>query len=39
MKRLSVLFLAVSLLAMSACASTKPCPAYAKTMQDQEVRG
>ena len=39
MKRLSVLFLAVALLAMSACASTKPCPAYAKTMQYQDSRG
>lgn len=39
MKRLAVLLLAVSLLAMSACASTKPCPAYAKAMQGQESRG
>lgn len=39
MKRLVVVVAASALLALGACASSKPCPAYAKAMDSQEVRG
>ncbi len=39
MRRLVAVILASGLLAMGACASSKPCPAYAKAMDNQEVKG
>ncbi len=39
MKKLAAIVLAVGILAMSACASSKPCPAYGKVMDKQEVKG
>jgi hypothetical protein len=39
MKKLATIVLALGVLAMSACASSKPCPAYGKVMDNQEVKG
>ncbi len=39
MRKLLAILLASGLLAMGACASSKPCPAYAKVVHDQEVKG
>jgi hypothetical protein len=39
MKRLAVVLMALGLLALGACASSKPCPAYAKVIDNQEVKG
>ena len=39
MRRLAVVLVSVALLAMGACASSKPCPAYAKAMDSTEARG
>jgi hypothetical protein len=39
MKKLAIFVFAVGLLALSSCASSKPCPAYSKVMDAKEVRG
>ena len=39
MRKLAVVLLSVALMALGACASSKPCPAYAKAMDTSEVRG
>jgi len=39
MRRLAVILVSVGLLALGACASSKPCPAYAKAMEASEARG
>ncbi|AGA76493.1 hypothetical protein Echvi_0197 [Echinicola vietnamensis DSM 17526] len=39
MRRLAAIILASGLLALGACASSKPCPAYAKAVDNQEVKG
>jgi len=39
MRRIAVVLMAFALLTMGACASSKPCPAYAKAMDDTEARG
>jgi hypothetical protein len=39
MRRLAVVLLSAALMALGACASSKPCPAYAKAIDASEVRG
>ena len=39
MRRLAVIVLSAALMALGACASSKPCPAYAKAMDTSEVKG
>jgi hypothetical protein len=39
MKKLVFAILAAGLLAFSSCASSKPCPAYAKAVDAKEIRG
>ncbi len=39
MKRLAIVVMAVGLLALGACASSKPCPAYAKAVDSTEIKG
>ncbi|AFL86016.1 hypothetical protein Belba_3516 [Belliella baltica DSM 15883] len=39
MKRLIVAIMAVGILALSSCASSRPCPAYAKALDAKEIRG
>lgn len=39
MKRLAVVLMALGLLALGACASSKPCPAYAKAIDSKEIKG
>lgn len=39
MKRLVVVVVACALMALGACASSKPCPAYAKAMDNAAVKG
>lgn len=39
MRRLAVVVVSVALMALGACASSKPCPAYAKAMDTSEVMG
>ncbi|EON77216.1 hypothetical protein ADIS_2296 [Lunatimonas lonarensis] len=39
MQKVTVLLLLVGLLAVGACASSKPCPAYAKSEPVKEIRG
>jgi hypothetical protein len=39
MRRIAVVVFASTLLALGSCASTKPCPAYAQSMDNTEVRG
>lgn len=39
MRRLAVVLVSVALMALGACASSKPCPAYAKAMDLSEIRG
>ena len=39
MKKLSIVVMAVGLLALSACAASKPCPAYAKVVDSKEIKG
>jgi hypothetical protein len=39
MKRLAVVLMALGLLALGACASSKPCPAYAKAVDSKEIKG
>jgi len=39
MKRLAVVLMALGLLALGACASSKPCPAYAKAVDGKEIKG
>jgi hypothetical protein len=39
MKRLAIVVMAFGLLALSACASSKPCPAYAKAVDTKEIKG
>ena len=39
MKRIAIIVMAVGLMALGACASSKPCPAYAKAPVNQEIKG
>lgn len=39
MKRLGIIVAAMAIFALSSCASSKPCPAYAKAVDNQEVKG
>lgn len=39
MKRLMIAVLAVGLLALASCASSRPCPAYAKALGAKEIKG
>ncbi len=39
MKSLVISLLFVAILAMGACASSKPCPAYAKAAYAKQVKG
>lgn len=39
MKRLAIVVMAVGLLALGACASSKPCPAYANAVDSKEIKG
>jgi hypothetical protein len=39
MKRLAIVVMAIGLLALGACASSKPCPAYAKAVDSKEIKG
>ncbi|PSL06357.1 hypothetical protein BC751_2319 [Cecembia calidifontis] len=39
MKKLAVVVMALGLLALGACASSKPCPAYAKAVDNKEIKG
>lgn len=39
MKKLAVFVIALGLLALGACASSKPCPAYAKAVDNKEIKG
>jgi hypothetical protein len=39
MKRLAIVVMAVGLLALGACASSKPCPAYSKAVDSKEIKG
>ena len=39
MRKLAAVILASCLLALGACASSKPCPAYAKALDNKEVKG
>jgi hypothetical protein len=39
MRRITIVVMAVSILALGACASSKPCPAYAKASDSKEIKG
>lgn len=39
MQKVTLLLLLVGLMALGACASSKPCPAYAKSDVNKEVKG
>jgi len=39
MRRTAVVLVAFALLTLGACASSKPCPAYAKAIDLTEARG
>lgn len=39
MRRIAIVLVSVALLSLGACASSKPCPAYAKAMDTTDVRG
>ncbi len=39
MRKIVAVILAAGLLALGACASSKPCPAYAKALDQKEVKG
>ncbi len=39
MKRLIIAIMAVGILALSSCASSRPCPAYANAVDAQEIKG
>lgn len=39
MKRLATIALLIGILALGACASSKPCPAYASAGEATEARG
>jgi hypothetical protein len=39
MKRLLVALIAIGILALSSCASSRPCPAYANALDTKEIRG
>jgi hypothetical protein len=39
MRRIAIIVMAVGLLAFGACASSKPCPAYAKALDSKEIKG
>ncbi len=39
MKRIVVVMMAAGLMALGACASSKPCPAYAKALDNTEING
>jgi hypothetical protein len=39
MKRLAIIVMAIGVFALSSCASSKPCPAYAKAVDSKEIKG
>ncbi len=39
MRKLTFIALLIGLMAMGACASSKPCPAYAKADLNKEIKG
>jgi hypothetical protein len=39
MKKLVIIVLSVGILALSSCASSRPCPAYSKALDAKEIRG
>lgn len=39
MKKIAIVVMALGVLALSSCASSKPCPAYAKALDNTEVKG
>lgn len=39
MKRVLIAVLTVGILALSSCASSRPCPAYAKALDAKEIKG
>lgn len=39
MKRIAIVAMAIGLLSLGACASSKPCPAYAKAPVSKEIKG
>jgi hypothetical protein len=38
MKRLGIIVMALGIFILSSCAASKPCPAYAKVTDNQEVK-
>ncbi|EPA00582.1 hypothetical protein A33Q_0055 [Indibacter alkaliphilus LW1] len=39
MKKAAIIVMALGVLALSSCASSKPCPAYAKAIENSEIKG
>ncbi len=39
MRKAAIIVMAVGILALGACASSKPCPAYAKALDSKEIKG
>lgn len=39
MRKAAIIVMAVGILALGACASSKPCPAYAKALDNKEIKG
>jgi hypothetical protein len=39
MRKVAIIVMAVGILALGACASSKPCPAYAKVSETKEKKG
>jgi hypothetical protein len=39
MKKIAIVVMALGVLALSSCAASKPCPAYAKVIENAEVKG
>jgi hypothetical protein len=39
MRKIAIIVLAAGIMALSACASSRPCPAYSKALDSKEVKG
>lgn len=39
MKKIAIVVMALGILALSSCASSRPCPAYAKAVDSKEIKG
>ncbi|PRY88001.1 hypothetical protein CLW00_105122 [Mongoliibacter ruber] len=39
MKKIAIVVMALGVLALSSCAASKPCPAYAKAIDNSEIKG